>query len=378
MNVRPGGRTSRDWAVDSLLFLLAAVFTAAAYLDAVDQIPFGVAAADAALGGLACAGLWVRRRWPVGLAVVVGLASVYSESAAAVGFIALFTVAVHRPIRTAVLVAAGYAAASFLALVARPDVSPPNPLQGVLALACVLGILAWGMFIRSRRQLAVAARERELSEQELRVIQARQAERDRIAREMHDVLGHRLSLLSLQAGALELNPDASPAETARAAAAIRDSAHGALEELREVIGVLRTAQDGPDPHRPQPIPEDLPRLVAESRAAGVHVELDAIDLGTVPDALGRTVFRIVQEGLTNARKHAAQSAVSVTVRGAPEDGLTVEVRNPLPVGAATPIPGAGMGIIGLRERTELSGGRLEHGRTREGEFRLQAWLPWTT
>ena len=167
-------------------------------------------AVDAALGVLASLGLWLRRRWPVGLAVIVGLFAIYSVSASAVALIALFTVAVHRRLRTAVLVAAGYALTSFLTLLVRPDMSPPNWWQGVLGVVCVVAVLALGMFVRARRQLALVERERAASEQELRVAQARQMERNRIAREMHDVLAHRLSLLSLHAGALELWPDAPP------------------------------------------------------------------------------------------------------------------------------------------------------------------------
>jgi signal transduction histidine kinase len=244
-----------------------------------------------------------------------------------------------------------------------------------------------GMFVRTRRQLALAERERAVSEQDLRVAQARQMERNRLAREMHDVLAHRLSLLSLQAGALELWPDAPPAESARAAGVIRSNAHGALEDLREVIGVLRSARadDHPAeavPERPQPTLADLPMLIDESRKAGMQVvlECEVADLGAVPETVGRTAFRIVQEGLTNVRKHADHAAVSVTVQGAAAEGLTIEIRNPWPAGVAgaTPIPGAGMGIIGLAERTALSGGRLEHGRTPAGEFRLWTWLPWPT
>ena len=123
-------------------------------------------------------------------------------------------------------------------------------------------------------------------------------------------------------------------------------------------------------------------LIDESRKAGMRVVLDCevTNLSAVPEALGRTAFRIVQEGLTNARKHADHAAVSVAVRGAAADGLTVEIRNPWPVGVdgTTPIPGAGMGIIGLAERTALAGGRIEHGRTPAGEFRLWTWLPWPT
>jgi signal transduction histidine kinase len=382
------GRTPRDWAVDVLCFLLGIGFTALAFVDGADRhLPPVPTAVEAALGGLASLGLWLRRRWPVGFAVIVGLFGIYSVSASGVALIALFTVAVHRRLGVAVAVAAGYALTSLLTPLVRPDVSPPNWWQSLLGVVCVVAVLALGMFVRARRQLAIAERERAASEQELRVAQARQMERNRIAREMHDVLAHRLSLLSLHAGALELWPEAPPAEIAHAAGVIRSSAHGALEDLREVIGVLRTVRADDDradrvPERPQPTLGDLPMLIDESRKVGMRVvlECEVTDLGAVPEAVGRTAFRIVQEGLTNARKHADHAAVSVAVRGAAADGLTVEIRNPCPVGIArtTPIPGAGMGIIGLAERTALSGGRLEHGRTPAGEFRLCAWLPWPT
>ena len=385
---RGEGRTPRDWAVDALCFLLGIGLTALVFVDGADQdLPTVTLAVDAALGVLASLGLWLRRRWPVGLAVIVGLFAIYSVSASAVALIVLFTVAVHRRLRTAVLVAAGYALTSFLTLLVRPDMSPPNWWQAVLGVVCVVAVLALGMFVRARRQLALVERERAASEQEIRVAEARQMERNRIAREMHDVLAHRLSLLSLQAGALELWPDAPSAEITRAAGVIRSNAHGALEELREVIGVLRSVRADDDraegaPERPQPTLVDLPLLIDESRKAGMRVvlECEVTDLGAVPEPVGRTAFRIVQEGLTNARKHADHAAVSVDVRGAAADGLTVEIRNPWPLDVAgtTPIPGAGMGIIGLAERTALTGGRLEHGRTPEGEFRLWTWLPWPT
>ena len=381
-------RDPRDWAVDALCFLLGIGFTTLVLVDGASRhLPTVTIGVDAALGALASLGLWLRRRWPVGVAVIVGLFAIYSVSASAVALIALFTVAVHRRLRTAVLVAAGYAVTSFLTLLVRPDVSPPNWLQGVLGVVCVVAVLALGMFVRARRQLAIVERERAASEQELRVAQARQMERNRLAREMHDVLGHRLSLLSLQAGALELWPDAPPSEIARAAGLIRVNSHGALEDLRDVIGVLRSVPAEDDradgvPERPQPTLVDVPMLIDESRMAGMRVELECevTDLGAVPEAVGRTAFRIVQEGLTNARKHADHAAVSVALRGSAADGLTVEIRNPWPMGAAgtTQIPGAGTGLIGLAERTALTGGRLEHGRTPAGEFRPWTWLPWPT
>jgi signal transduction histidine kinase len=197
---------------------------------------------------------------------------------------------------------------------------------------------------------------------------------------MHDVLAHRISLLSLHAGALEFRPDAPPDEVARAAGVIRASAHQALEDLRAVIGVLRDDPDGAQPERPQPTLADLEALVEESRAAGMRLGLAwrLAPEAAVPDGLGRNAYRIVQEGLTNARKHASGSAVDVTVSGAPGEGLQIEVRNRLPVGAVAgaPIPGTGTGIIGLAERASLAGGRLEHGRTDAGDYRLWAWLPW--
>jgi signal transduction histidine kinase len=123
---------------------------------------------------------------------------------------ALFTVAVHRRFAVAGPVAAGYALVPFLTLVVRPDIAPAPWWQVVLGVVCVAAVLAWGMFVRARRQSVRERARRVESEQELRVAQVRQSERDRIAREMHDVLAHRLSLLSLHAGALELRPDAAP------------------------------------------------------------------------------------------------------------------------------------------------------------------------
>jgi signal transduction histidine kinase len=128
---------------------------------------------------------------------------------------------------------------------------------------------------------------------------------------MHDVLAHRVSLLSLHAGALEFRPDAPAEEIAEAAGVIRTSAHAVMEELREVIGVLRDGgEQGTE--RPQPTLCDIPGLVEESRAAGMHVTLE-VETGEaeVPDGIGRTAYRIVQEGLTNARKHAPAAAVAV-------------------------------------------------------------------
>ncbi len=110
----------------------------------------------------------------------------------------------------------------------------------------------------------------------------------------------------------------------------------------------------------------------------MKVLLDArvTDPAAVPASIGRTAYRITQEGLTNARKHAPGTEVTVSVEGAPGEGLTVTVRNPAPEGEVTPVPGSGQGLIGLTERASLAGGRLEHGPEEDGGFRVRAWLPW--
>ena len=382
-------RTTRDWIVDVMCFLAAVVLGAIAFATTHDDTAQHVrdyadwfVMWDIVAGIAACGAVWLRRRWPLGLAISLTLLAVVSSAASGAAAVALFTLAVHRPFRHAAPVAA-------LGLATLPVVLEIFPGDGqyvvnlVLSVLVIVAVLAWGMFVRARRQLVFSLRERAQraeTEQQLRVEQARQQERARIAREMHDVLAHRISLLSLHAGALEFRPDAPPEEVARAAGVIRASAHQALEDLRAVIGVLRDVPDGDAPERPQPTIADLPALIDESRAAGMRVAYDWRVSDDVPEALGRNTYRIVQEGLTNARKHAHGAAVDVTIDGAPGDGLTIEIRNRLPVGAgiAAEIPGTGTGIVGLAERASLAGGRLEHGRTQAGDYRLWTWLPWPT
>jgi signal transduction histidine kinase len=193
------------------------------------------------------------------------------------------------------------------------------------------------------------------------------------------VLAHRLSLLATYAGALEYRPDAPPAQLARAAEVIRDGAHQALDELREVIGLLRddsaAVSDG-DP-RPQPTLSDLPRLIRESRDAGMRVDVDhrIADPSAVPAAVGRTAYRVVQEGLTNARRHAGGQPVHLVVAGSAGAELIVDIRNPVP-DRSPPHTAGGSGLVGLLERVRLTGGHLAHEVTAGGEFRLRATLPW--
>jgi signal transduction histidine kinase len=391
---RPVRRSTRDWIIDTLCFALGlgwALLTTADLLSGHPTIvnswsdsPAWLIWADFAAGALTAISLWWRRRWPVQLALLSLPIGLFSVSSAAAGLIIIFTVTVHRRFTTAatIVVLSLICNAGFLAI--RPENDTSFWVGMAQSAVAMVIVLLWGMVVRSRRQLVVSLRdraERAESEQQLRVAQARVLERTRIAREMHDVLAHRISLLSLHAGALEIRPDAAPAEVAGAAGVIRASAHQALQDLREVIGVLRDEHSGDGvPERPQPTLGELTALADESRAAGVKVRLDVgIEPAEVPDGTGRAAYRIVQEGLTNARKHAPGAAVTVAVGGAPGSGLTIDVRNPWPVAggaAAAAIPGTGTGLVGLAERATLAGGRLTHGRTSGNEFALTAWLPW--
>ncbi|MET9620627.1 histidine kinase [Streptomyces sp. NPDC006464] len=374
-------RTVRDWGVDTLLFLLAAFFGLIA-AETTEQLNSEVVAfADQLVGAAACCALWLRRRWPVGVAVVLTVVSTFAPVAGGAALAALFGVAVHRSFRQTAALGALAAVSSTVQVFLRPDPSLHPLAAVVIGVVVTLLVVAWGMLVRSRRQLVEALRERARraeAEAELRAAQAQRLAREAIAREMHDVLAHRLTLLSVHAGALEFRPDAPPAQIARAAGVIRDSAHEALQDLREIIGVLRAPGDETGGERPQPTLATLDSLVAESREAGMKVVLDTTldDPAGVPAATGRTVYRIAQEGLTNARKHAPGTEVTLTVRGRPGDGLTVEIRNPAPTGPVPHVPGSGQGLIGLTERATLAGGRMHHGPTPDGGFALHAWLPW--
>ncbi|WP_435283914.1 sensor histidine kinase [Streptomyces koelreuteriae] len=375
-------RTARDWVVDFCCFLLAVLVGMIAMEALVENphVPAGLAVVDQMIGALACAAVWLRRRWPLGLAVALTPVTFVSDTAGGAGVIALFTLAVHRPFRYVAWVGGVNVSLVPLFYWLRPDADISYPVSVVFAVLLTVAIVGWGMFVRAKRQLLVSLRDRARraeTEARLRAEQAQRLAREAIAREMHDVLAHRLTLLSVHAGALEFRPDAPPAQTARAAGVIRESAHEALQDLREIIGVLRAGEPD-DTGRPQPTLGALDTLVAESRQAGMKVSLDQRvgDPAAVPSSVGRTAYRIAQEGLTNARKHAPGTEVTVSVTGAPGDGLTVSVHNPPPEGEVPPVPGSGQGLIGLTERATLAGGRLAHGPTPEGGFEVRAWLPW--
>jgi signal transduction histidine kinase len=393
------GRSLRDWIVDAAVFALAIGIGIISLTSTLEDHSPAFVVLDLLLGVAAIAALWFRRSHPRAVAAFVLVAAAVSGLAGGAALIVVFNAALRCSRRTLAWITLGALLSSALFAALFPDGSYVGALLvSILVIGFAVG---WGLFARARRDLVATLHERAArleAESQLHAEQAREAERRRIAREMHDVLAHRISLLSLHAGALEFRPDAPPAEVAAAAAVIRQSARAALEELREVIGVLR--EETADATQPaQPTLRDLPGLIEEARAAGMRVEADiALPMegagadgpadgaasaagAAISELTGRAAFRIVQEGLTNARKHAPNALVTVRVGLTDADRLEVELRNPQPVGAALgpageePLPGAGSGLIGLGERVALAGGELAHGPDAGGEYRLRATLP---
>ncbi|WP_243722519.1 histidine kinase [Actinomadura sp. 7K507] len=374
-------RSWRDWLEDAGLAAVAALLglllLQATIEDTVpdQEIPvrFELGAGAVSLVVL----LLFRRRHPVAVAVTLIFLQWAATTMFGAGAIAMYSLAMLRPWRTALPIATANLA---LIIAVFWLVSPASDfLEGAVVFTLLHATLVTtGMLVRSRRMLIESLKERARAaetEQRLRVEEGRLLERERIAREMHDVLAHRISLLAVHAGALEFRPDA-PADQREAAGVIRQSAFEAMEDLREVIGVLRAAPPGTDPERPQPTLADVSALVRESRRAGGDISLDehVPDPSRVPSRVGRHAYRIVQEGLTNARKHAPGAGVRVRLDAGTD--LEIEIVNAVPPGPPTlAIPGSGAGLVGLAERVALLGGTLEHGRTGDGRFRLHARLP---
>ena len=337
---------------------------------------------DLSVGVLTLALSFLRRRWPLAVALVTNAAGFVSLSASGPGVLTSVSLATRRVLWQVVLLGVvGLAAAMSYSMVGPTPDDGPWWIDLAVGLAFAVAMLVWGMYLGSRRELMWTLRdraERAEAEQELRVEQGRLNERARIAREMHDVLAHRISLITMHAGALSYRTDLTADEMRETAELIQATSHEALTDLRQVLGVLREQQTAGLRARPQPTLEDLSALIDEATTSGMRIRyVERVEeRGLMPDHVGRTAYRIVQEGLTNARKHAPGSIVLVDVSGSPEGGLDIRVRNPARSTSASTTPGAGLGLVGLTERAMLSGGRLESGR-QDGTFELHGWLPWT-
>ena len=333
--------------------------------------------------GLAALGLLplALRRAPVGAGLAIIAVSGLSSLAFPAACLCIIRIAALRRPRYVAATAAVFTAG----MAAGTAVNPGDPIDGeiwwvlVAAVVPLVVLVLVGLNRGARQQLIVSLHHEADSarrEQDARADQARLAERTRIAREMHDTLAHRLSLISMHAGALEYRTDLD-AETIRSTAGmLRETAHKAATELRTVLTVLR--EDEAEA-APQPNIASIPALVDSARAAGTEITLSiepallATGEDAPADATSRHLYRVAQEGITNAQKHAPGHPVTVSLTGAPGQGITVKVSNPIS-GSPRRSPD-GLGLIGLAERARLSGGSFESG-ARQGVYMTKVEVPW--
>ncbi len=358
-----------------------------------------------------------RRRWPALVLTLVAAGSVLTAASTANPLVQIAAVALagesvgqYQPDRTRsaifVLTVAGLMTVGFLAQEADPGLSLVLPLV-ILAPSWIVGDT-----IRTRRLDEVAraeAAERDLLDREARLRAMVAEERRHVARELHDVVAHSVSVMVIQAGAARQVLHTAPDRAEESLLAIETTGRGAMSELRRLVGALaevdvaneagvpRRADKEPQPTgasattegpalidggglAPQPGIDQLDALVGRVRAAGLPAELEIDgDRRTLPASIDMTAYRIVQEALTNALRYAdrARTVVHLTYE---RDQLRVEVLDDGPGGTRSANTtgsgdGAGRGLVGMRERASLAGGRLEVGPRLSGGYAVRAWLP---
>nr|WP_276549583.1 histidine kinase [Brachybacterium muris] len=358
--------------------ILLAVAADSAFLGLIaDGDPWVIAqTVGTALLGAALLARHRHWRWLLPLLLVLGALT----GSIVVPIVSLYCFATRSTHRL-VTVLVGLLGVVALALPSLDSVLPERIAQAILLIFFVVAAtVAVGMYTQARRQLLAQFQRRAMDAEQGQTEaedRARRAERTRIAREMHDIVAHKISLVALQAGALEVNPNLDRAQVVESVGLIRQTATTALSELREVLGVLRSEDEGA-PLAPQPTWGDVRDLVTTSQQAGISVELfDFID-DPVPDMMARTAYRVVQEGLTNIHKHARHTKARVALIGEPGTDLVIEVSNVLPVGFTTDLPGARMGLSGIETRVLHAGGTITSGPTDDGRFEVKAVIPWPT
>ncbi|MEV0156066.1 sensor histidine kinase [Micromonospora sp. NPDC050686] len=320
--------------------------------------------------------LAVRRRWPVTVTVVISSVAtvalitgvIPNYAAAAPGLaigLSLYTMAASTATRRSLLCAAGCLAVVSLALVLTA--SDLWSRTGAVVYAAVMITPAWmiGWLVRERR--ALAARQGEHM-----VLQAAAEERLRVARELHDVVAHTLSLIVVKAAVANHVAEVDPREAGAALRVIEETGRNALTDVRRVLGALREGT----PYAPTPGLDELPVLAQQAAIGGVEVRLDVRredPAVAVPESVGLAVYRIVQEAVTNVVKHATPAACRATVTVTPRE-VRVEVtddgRRPVLAG------GEGHGLIGMRERVTLHGGEFHAGPRSDGGYAVTASLPY--
>ena len=380
MSERP---TRRDWAVAVGLTLLSAL--APRVSGPTEPEPAAAWIGLLGLGLVAAEGLplaWRRIR-PTFVAAVVVVASagyglLVAPAPPYAGWVALFAVAVHVPGRRRATVISGAAAAALVASMVGAAALRPEGRNELLALLLVtLIVLLGGALTRAERARVSALRERAASlerEQDAVRGQAGLQERLRIARDLHDLVGHGLSAIAVQSGTARVALEAGDLGAVRTALGhVEATSRGAMQEMRTLVGVLRGRS--PDSSDSAPGLDGLPALVERAGQAGVRARLDPMaDVGQVPPVVGRCAYRVVQEALTNVVRHAPGAAA--TVRLEARDGrLRVEVTDRGGARAGTVSASGGHGLVGMRERVEILHGTLQAGPLDGGGWAVRACLP---
>ncbi|MFJ2738677.1 sensor histidine kinase [Streptomyces sp. NPDC087440] len=325
---------------------------------------WGVTALGWALIGVSCGALYFRRRWPVAVGGFVWaasgayyLVSTYDGPLMAAFAVALYTVAAEGRLRAAVALAALAVIGTGLGTLAGNHTV--NGVALFMLTGWLVGTVALGWARHTRLAHAREAERRAATEERLR-----------IARELHDVVGHHLSLINVQAAAALRRTQKRSGSGEEALAAIKESSREALRELRATLGVLRQVDEAA-PTAPPAGLDRLDDLVAGARRAGLEVETYRSGVPwPLPTELDLAAYRILQESLTNVARHARATTVTVRVEHAP-DHLALEVADD---GRAAPGP-YGSGIVGMRERARALGGELAAGPGPGGGFAVRARLP---
>ncbi|WP_327692893.1 sensor histidine kinase [Streptomyces sp. NBC_00459] len=366
-------RESRRWAAYGRGFLVTLCVLAALLNDVAVQ---GRHLAPVTATALVCgAALLVPRlRWPAAPLLVTVATAWWGSLLLPMLAVVLYDLAVNRRARIAVACAVAALGANLFSY--RDTSLWTGQSYAATVVLPVLAVLV-GLWLGSRRRLllALAADVEHLSvEARLREEAARITERSRIAAEMHDVLAHRLSLIALHTGVLVTRSDTLPAPVAERLGLLRTTSVEALTDLRDVLGVLRDPDATPAGSALTPMMREVEELADEARAAGQQIELTTEGLPEqAPTTHRLAVYRVVQEALTNARKHADGAPVTVRIDYGPPATL-VEVTNP-PGTPRTDTVGSGYGLVGLRERVTALGGHLDSGPAGAGAWRLAARIP---
>ncbi|MGI5522470.1 sensor histidine kinase [Micromonospora sp. CA-259024] len=345
--------------------------------------------------------LTVRRRWPVPVFVTVALASLvyysldFPDGPGWLGlFVALYTLAAYGDGRRSLVVAsAGTTVLAVAWLVAAADIEPRAAIGWVFfRIGASVMSAALGESVRSRRVIAAEAQERAELAERTREEEARarvDAERLRIAREVHDTVAHAIAIINVQSGVTAHVLDKRPEVAREALQAIEQTSSRALREMRAILGVLR---DDNDERAPYPGLGQIDELTAKARDAGLDINLEQTSPATpLPSAVGSVAYRILQESITNVIRHVGPTRVTVALnpgidaleirvtdegrRAAPGDdpaGPHLPVQHPPGTGSSAR---TGRGILGMRERCQLLGGELDAKPTPGGGFEVTARLP---